>query len=805
MKIKKKMLAAIAIVLAVCITAGTIVFVRNRNKTVVKVYPVSMLNSADWYSDDSVLTGTLSSDFIQEVHVNSDQEVKKVYVKKGDKVKKGDILLKYKVDEKELDLKLQKLQIQSSQMEIDRMEKELNKLKNTKTVGSSNGNFAIAMGTIIDLSSVKAETTDPEPDDETGDKTPAQGSSQNTTEGDDPGEETKPSEEKVLYAKITDVDAQKDSSGGDGSASDRAYKFYLKKDGTVSVSVIRELMKEERNKFAEFIEYEKEDGVDTETGRYLFNPDTLFWNLSGKSEYTVVELNALAVKPKYKDLPKSADSTKDAVAGEGTERNPYLFYLQGMEKIDGSLLTQLIQDGKSAEFRKFESEEEYRQNKPQEKNILKISSSTKFGRTLESGIGYSISTLKKYSEEATTEEKSDTPSTQEKPVTPAAPEKQKIKFKQTRKKVKAGKAYTFTVEKENGDPVDQTKVTWKLSNNSSDKTILTKMKTGVVLYIDKAEEASSLTLTAQVKNVKEISTTKISKTLKVTGAVSDTGTGSGSSGSGSGSYNGGTSGGNGVGENGGGNSYTTSELNEEIKEKEDELSEAKEDLHEAKINYKEAKAEVKKATVRANISGTVTASCAKGTIPTDGSAAIIVKAADGMYVKTAISEMDLDSVKVGGTITCTSSDTGEEYEAEVKEISDFPTENTDSVDMAVSNPNSSYYPVVAFIKNADGLSTGGTVEVTYNSKSMGTVDEDAVVIHKAYIRTEDKKSYVYLRDNKTKRLKKQYVKIGKSIGGQYLQITSGVSQEDNIAFPYGKHLREGVKTKISEDDSEMIY
>ena len=50
-------------------------------------------------------------------------------VKKGDKVKKGDILLKYNVAEKELDLKLQKLQIQSSKLEIAEMEKELKKMK----------------------------------------------------------------------------------------------------------------------------------------------------------------------------------------------------------------------------------------------------------------------------------------------------------------------------------------------------------------------------------------------------------------------------------------------------------------------------------------------------------------------------------------------------------------------------------------------------------------------------------------------------------------------------------------------------
>ena len=75
--------------------------------------------------------------------------------------------------------------------------------------------------------------------------------------------------------------------------------------------------------------------------------------------------------------------------------------------------------------------------------------------------------------------------------------------------------------------------------------------------------------------------------------------------------------------------------------------------------------------------------------------------------------MELDSVKVGGTIKCVSSDTGDEYTAEVKEISDFPTADS-SNGGDVSNPNSSYYPIVAFIKDADGISPGGSVEVSYS-------------------------------------------------------------------------------------------
>ena len=130
MKGKKKILLAVVLVLVLAVGITSIVVIRNRNKTVVKVFPVSMLNSSDWFDTDTSLTGTLTSDYIQEVHIDGGQKVKKVYVKKGDKVKKGDILLKYNVSEKELDLKLQKLQIQSSKMEIAEMEKELKKLKN---------------------------------------------------------------------------------------------------------------------------------------------------------------------------------------------------------------------------------------------------------------------------------------------------------------------------------------------------------------------------------------------------------------------------------------------------------------------------------------------------------------------------------------------------------------------------------------------------------------------------------------------------------------------------------------------------
>ena len=475
------------------------------------------------------------------------------------------------------------------------------------------------------------------------------------------------------------------------------------------------------------------------------------------------DFDNLTIRPAYKDL--KADKLED---GQKDSSGKYIFYLQKGGKISGSLLNELIKKGIHAEFIEYASEKDYDNENIENANTLEITSSSKFTVELADGTGYTISYLK-------SKVKKDDPSkptTEGKnPTKPSTTEKA-IKFKQNRKRVTAGNGCLLTVVTEDGKSIDQSKVTWKLSDNISKDTTITRTKSGVWLYVDEGEPSSSVTVTAQVKNVKGISKEQISRTLIVKGA--DTGGG------------------------------IDDGIEEEISDKEDDIAQAKEDLHEAQISYKEAKAEVDKATVKAKLAGTVTTAYSKGTLPTDGSAAIVVKAADGMYVKTSINEMELDSVKVGGTIKCVSSDTGDEYTAEVKEISDFPTADS-SNGGDVSNPNSSYYPIVAFIKDADGLSPGGSVEVSYSSKSMGTANKNAVYLQKAYIRTEDKKSYVYLRDKKTKRLKKQYITVGKTMNGQYIEIVSGVTEDDNIAFPYGKNLREGVKTKISEDDSEMIY
>ena len=57
-------------------------------------------------------------------------------------------------------------------------------------------------------------------------------------------------------------------------------------------------------------------------------------------------------------------------------------------------------------------------------------------------------------------------------------------------------------------------------------------------------------------------------------------------------------------------------------------------------------------------------------------------------------------------------------------------------------------------------------------------------------------SYVY-KKGKHGRLEKQYVEVGKNMYGS-IEIVFGLTMEDEIAFPYGRNVKEGAKTKTVE-------
>ncbi len=66
--------------------------------------------------------------------------------------------------------------------------------------------------------------------------------------------------------------------------------------------------------------------------------------------------------------------------------------------------------------------------------------------------------------------------------------------------------------------------------------------------------------------------------------------------------------------------------------------------------------------------------------------------------------------------------------------------------------------------------------------------------------SENGKSYV-LKADENDRLVKQYVKTGKIIYGDTIEIKSGLTEDDRIAFPYGKTAKEGIRV-VDSDGAE---
>lgn len=238
--------------------------------------------------------------------------------------------------------------------------------------------------------------------------------------------------------------------------------------------------------------------------------------------------------------------------------------------------------------------------------------------------------------------------------------------------------------------------------------------------------------------------------------------------------------------------YTAEELKREIAEKESEIKELTISRKIARLDLKGMQKSKKKNVVYANINGVVRTVGDPEDPPTDGSAFMEISGAAGMYIKGSISELMLEQIEVGQEISANSWNTGQVYTAVISEISEYPT---DERSYGEGNPNVSYYSFMAYIEDSEGLSNGDYLDVSITPAASGE-NMNALYIEKAYVRTENGRSYV-MKAGEDNRLVKQYVETGRTIYGSSVEIKSGLSLEDRIAFPYGKTAKEGVKVTES--------
>jgi hypothetical protein len=238
---------------------------------------------------------------------------------------------------------------------------------------------------------------------------------------------------------------------------------------------------------------------------------------------------------------------------------------------------------------------------------------------------------------------------------------------------------------------------------------------------------------------------------------------------------------------------TKEEIAERKKEEELNLASLRLDLRECLLAIKSAEAAVNDGTVLSRMNGVVRKVGDKDHISNDGSPFLSVTSEEGLYVKTYISEKMYGKVKVGDPVDIMAWESGTSYKGRVRDISSYPA------DSQYGDPLASQYPMtVSFAAGSGEIKNGEWVMVTFNSSGDGGDASMAdsmgmLYLYNAFIREEDGKMYVMKRGGGGL-LVKQYIEVGK-VSGEGYEILSGVTTDDYLAFPYGKEVKEGAKTR----------
>lgn len=238
--------------------------------------------------------------------------------------------------------------------------------------------------------------------------------------------------------------------------------------------------------------------------------------------------------------------------------------------------------------------------------------------------------------------------------------------------------------------------------------------------------------------------------------------------------------------------YTEKELAEAVNDKETEVKKLDIQLRKLKLELETLQDSIKDGVVYAKLDGVVKSVGSPDQNQSDGDAFIIVTGDDGLYVSGTISELLLDEVKPGTVVTANSWESGMTFEATVTSISDYPVSGNS---WGEGNPNVSYYQYTAYMEDSSALKNGEYVDLSIKTNQSET---GGIYLDKAYVRQEDGKSYV-MKADENNQLKKQYVVTGKTVYGSAIEIKSGLTEDDKIAFPYGKTAVEGAAVTEDED------
>ena len=232
------------------------------------------------------------------------------------------------------------------------------------------------------------------------------------------------------------------------------------------------------------------------------------------------------------------------------------------------------------------------------------------------------------------------------------------------------------------------------------------------------------------------------------------------------------------------------EVTKQIKEKEQKIKDLGLSKRSAELELKKLKKKVGDGVIKSTVEGVVKEATDEASAKNENKPVVSVVGEEGFYVTGRVGETMLDQIKEGMTATVMSWQSGESYEATVTGVGNSPVSDYSTGE----NQNQSFYPFTLVIHGDANLATGESVNLSMNGIAAGS--DGSIYLEKMFVREEGNRYYVYKRGDNG-RLTKQYVEVGKNMYNS-LEITSGLTMDDLIAFPYGRDVKEGAKTQEAD-------
>lgn len=237
--------------------------------------------------------------------------------------------------------------------------------------------------------------------------------------------------------------------------------------------------------------------------------------------------------------------------------------------------------------------------------------------------------------------------------------------------------------------------------------------------------------------------------------------------------------------------YSRAEITQMIADKQREMRTTDIELRKARLAYQRDQITAQTGEVKADISGTVTK-----VVPYDDAkvdSVIIEVRGDKAYtLVTYIDELSRDGIHVGDELDVYSYESGSSSTARVTEVLDAPSADGAGMGFGDVNPNSSWYPVKAEILDKEAPFVVGEY---CDVRRLGQEESGGDIYLPTMFVRKDAQGHYVLVAGEDGRLERRQVTTGKTLWGMYLQISSGLTVDDSVAFPYGKLAVEGMQTE----------